>query len=155
MKIHIIGGPGTGKTYLAEQLSKQLGISHYDLDLLQWDNDSEGYGTKRDPQERDVMLERILQNNDWIIEGVYYAWCSRCFEEADRICVLEVPRRKYRFRILRRFVRRKLGVEKGKKETLVSLKNLLKWADRYQTVNLPEIRTILSAYPDKVIDLRD
>jgi adenylate kinase family enzyme len=26
MKIHIIGGPGSGKTYLAEKLSKELGI---------------------------------------------------------------------------------------------------------------------------------
>lgn len=40
MKIHIIGGPGSGKTFLAEKLSKELGISHLDLDDLQWDNKS-------------------------------------------------------------------------------------------------------------------
>ena len=151
MKIHIIGGPGTGKTYLAEKLTKQFGIPHYDLDDLQWDNQSENYGTKRDPQERDALLNRILEKDVWIIEGVYYAWCGRCFEKADRIYVLDVPRYQYRYRIIRRFIRRKLGLEKGKKETLKSLSDLLKWADKYQKSNLAEIRKILKTFPEKVV----
>lgn len=150
MKIRIIGGPGTGKTFLAEKLSAQLGIPHYDLDELQWDNESEGYGVKRDPRERDALLAAIMENGDWIIEGVYYKWCARCFEEADEIYLLSVPRRKYRYRIIRRFIRRKLGLEKGKKETLGSLRKLLKWADKFQHENLAEIKKILAAYPEKV-----
>ncbi len=70
MKIHIIGGPGSGKTYLAEKLSKELGIRHYDLDELQWDNNSDSYGVKREPAERDRLLADVLKKNDWIIEGV-------------------------------------------------------------------------------------
>ena len=152
MKIHIIGGPGSGKTYLAEKLSKELGIRHYDLDELQWDNRSDSYGTKREPDERDRLLADVLNKNDWIIEGVYYAWCQQCFSDADKIYVLSVPRYKYRYRIIRRFVRRKLGLEQGKKETLKSLSQLLKWADKYQQVNLVEIRKLLIPYSDKVIE---
>ena len=151
MKIHIIGGPGSGKSFLAEKLSKELGISHFDLDDLQWDNKSASYGVKRSPEERDRLLNDVLSHNDWIIEGVYYAWCQQCFADADRIYVLNVPRYKYRYRIIRRFVRRKLGLEKGKKENLKSLRELLKWADKYQTVNLVEIRKLLMPYSDKVI----
>ena len=150
MKIHIIGGPGSGKTYLAKQLSTEIGISHYDLDDLQWDNTQNNYGTKRDPIERDALLSEILKNKDWIIEGVYYAWCSQCFADADKIYLLEVPRRIYRFRIIRRFIRRKLGMEKGRRETLKSLRALLKWADKYQKENLVAIKEILKAYPEKV-----
>ena len=152
MKIHIIGGPGSGKTFLAEKLSAQLGIPHYDLDALQWDNTALSYGTKREAQERDTLLREILQKDDWIIEGVYYAWCGQCFADADQIYLLSVPRRQYRYRIIRRFIRRKLGIETGKKETLKSLLDLLKWADKYQRTNLVEIRRILQAYPDKVIE---
>lgn len=151
MKIHIIGGPGSGKSFLAEKLSKELGISHFDLDDLQWDNKSASYGVKRSPEERDRLFNDVLSHNDWIIEGVYYAWCQQCFADADRIYVLNVPRYKYRYRIIRRFVRRKLGLEKGKKENLKSLRELLKWADKYQTVNLVEIRKLLMPYSDKVI----
>ena len=151
MKIHIVGGPGSGKTFLAERLSKQSGIPHYDLDDLQWADEANDYGTKRDPQERDALLNQLLQKKDWIIEGVYYAWCGRCFEDADVIYVLNVPRSCYRSRIIRRFIKRKLGLEKGKKESLRSVKNLLKWADHYQKVNLPEIRRRLIPYADKVI----
>ncbi|MBQ1371503.1 MAG: AAA family ATPase [Oscillospiraceae bacterium] len=151
MKIHIIGGPGSGKSFLAERLSRELGIPHYDLDDLQWDNTARGYGTKRDPQERDALLQEILQQQDWIIEGVYYAWCDQSFRQADQIYLLQVPRRLFRFRILRRFVRRKLGLEPGKKETLKSLRALLKWADKYQRKNLPEIQKILEPYGEKLI----
>ena len=115
-------------------------------------NAAPDYGTKRDPRERDALLDGILRKDDWIIEGVYYAWCARSFEEADRIILLSVPRRVYRARILRRFIKRKLAPENGKKESLRSLAALLKWADAYRQKNLPEIRKILEAYPDKVIE---
>lgn len=152
MKIHIIGGPGSGKTTLAKQLSEKLGIPRFDLDDLQWDNASGAYGTKRDPKVRDAMLAEILKRDDWIIEGVYYAWCGQCFADADQIRLLHVPRRVYRRRIIRRFLLRKLGLEPGKRETLKSLSALLKWADKYERINLAEIRKILSAYPDKVTE---
>ena len=131
MKIHIIGGSGSGKSHLAETLSAKYGIPHYDLDQLQWDS-SGAYGQKRAPEERRRLLDEILEKPDWVIEGVYHSWCLRCFEEADMIYLLSVPRYKYRYRILRRFARRKLGLEKGKKESLRSVAELLKWADRYQ-----------------------
>lgn len=44
MKIHIIGCSGSGKTYLAKALSEKYNIPHYDLDDIQWDNNSDGYG---------------------------------------------------------------------------------------------------------------
>ena len=79
MKIHIIGCSGSGKTYLAEALSKQYDIPHFDLDDIQWDNSAAGYGVKRPPEERAALLQEILAKPDWIIEGVYHKWVRQSF----------------------------------------------------------------------------
>lgn len=154
MKIHIIGCSGSGKTYLAKALSEKYNIPHFDLDDIQWDNTADGYGVKMPVEKRTELLNNILENENWIIEGVYYAWVGKCFENADEIYVLDIPKRVYTYRIIKRAIERKLGLEKGKKETLKSVCNLLKWTDTFQNKNMVEIRKILSGYPEKTIWLK-
>ena len=96
-----------------------------------------------------------MQQPDWIIEGVYYAWVQKSFEDADIIYVLDMPKRLYNFRIIKRFVKRKIGLEKGKKETLKSVYDLLKWTETFQNTNLKEIITNLQAYKEKVVYIRN
>ena len=151
MKIHIIGSSGSGKTYLANALSKKYNISHFDLDDIQWDNNAKGYGEMRTLDKRKALLQEILFNNEWIIEGVYYAWVQQSFDEADKIYVLNMPSYLCKSRIIMRFIKRKLGILKGKRETLKSVYNLLKWTETFQNKNLKEIRNILDRYGDKVI----
>ena len=43
MKIRIIGCSGSGKTYLANALSKKYNISHFDLDDIQWRRKCSGW----------------------------------------------------------------------------------------------------------------
>lgn len=50
-----------------------------------------------------------------------------------------------------RSIKRKLGILKGKRETLKSVYNLLKWTEAFQNKNLKEIRSILDRYDNKVI----
>jgi adenylate kinase family enzyme len=76
MKIHIIGGSGTGKSYISEKLSCKFNIPHFDLDNIFWDNTAETYGTKMPVGERTEMLNDILKNNHWIIEGVSLVWTN-------------------------------------------------------------------------------
>ena len=151
MKIHIIGCSGSGKTYLATELSKKYNIPHFDLDNIQWDNNAQGYGVKMPVEKRDGLLKEILANDKWIIEGVYYTWVQQSFEDADKIYVLDMPKYLYISRIIRRSVKRKLGIQKGKKETLKSVYNLLKWTETFQKKNLKEIKSILDKYGNKVI----
>lgn len=151
MKIHIIGCSGSGKTYLANALSKKYNIPHFDLDDIQWDNTAREYGTKRPLDERKALLQEVLSNDAWIIEGVYYSWVQQSFDEADKIYVLDMPRYLYKSRIIIRSVKRKLGILKGKKETLKSVWNLLKWTETFQDKNMKEIKRILDRYDDNVI----
>lgn len=154
MKIHIIGASGSGKTYLASKLASKYGISVHSLDDLFWDNSHGSYNVKRNAEERDAMLEQILQSDDWIIEGVQHAWCDKSFETADIIYMLDTPRSLCRIRIVRRFIKRKLSKTSRKSETLKSLIHLLKWTEKFYNVNLVEIKEKLAAYQSKVRVLR-
>jgi len=148
LKIHIIGGSGTGKTYLAKKISGLYNIPHYDLDDIFWDNTSNTYGVKMQYDKRDKLLKEILFKDNWIIEGVYSDWVTHSFEEADFIFIMNVNRKIYYYRIIRRYIYRKLRLEKGKKETLKSLIDLLKWTDHYQDEKLPNIKVRLKDYSD-------
>ena len=151
MKIHIIGCSGSGKTHLAKALAEKYGIPHFVLDDIQWDNNADGYGVKMPIEKRTELLNDILKNDSWIIEGVYYAWVGKCFEDADKIYVLDIPKRVYTYRIIKRAIKRKLDLEEGKKETLKSVYNLLKWTDTFQNKNMVEIRKILSHHTQKTM----
>ena len=139
MKIHIIGCSGTGKTYLAKKLSNKYNIPRYDLDNIYWDNSSEKYETKTEFEKRDKLLQKILEKDSWIIEGIYYKWLEQSFKNADIIYVLDLPKYIYKFRIIQRFIKRKLKLEAGKKENLKSLLDLLKWTDEFQNEDMKEI----------------
>lgn len=154
MKIHIIGCSGSGKTYLAKALSEKTHIPHFDLDDIQWDNGAQGYGIKRPPEERAALLQEVLAKPDWIIEGVYHKWVHQSFADADIIYVLDMPGRVCKARIILRSIRRKLGLEPGKRETLQSVCNLLRWTDTFLSRNMGEIRDMLSPYGGKVVWLR-
>lgn len=154
MKIRIIGCSGSGKTYLAKRLSEKYNIPNFDLDDIQWDNSQNSYGVKMPIEKRNQMLNDILQQPDWIIDGVYYAWVQKSFEDADVIYVLDIPKWLYRFRIIKRFIKRRVGLEKGKKETLKSVCDLLKWTNTFQNTNKKEIIRILEPHKEKVVYIK-
>ena len=154
MKIRIIGCSGSGKTYLAKRLSEKYNIPNFDLDDIQWDNSQNSYGVKMPIEKRNQMLNDILQQPDWIIDGVYYAWVQKSFEDADVIYVLDIPKWLYRFRIIKRFIKRRVGLEKGKRETLKSVCDLLKWTNTFQNTNMNEIIRILEPHKEKVVYIK-
>ena len=101
------------------------------------------------------MLQKILEKDDWIIEGIYYKWLEQSFKNADIIHILDLPKYIYKFRIIKRFIKRKLKLEAGKKETLKSLLDLLKWTDEFQNEDMKEIIKILEKYKEKVHFIKD
>lgn len=153
MKIHIIGPSGSGKTFLAKQLSQKYHIPICSLDDLFWDNSKGSYSCKRDEKSRDVLLAQTVSQENWIIEGVQFTWCECCFAKADIIYFLDTPALLCRFRIIRRFIKRKINKTSRKTETIRSVFDLLKWTKKFYQVNLPAIRSILLQYENKVVTL--
>lgn len=150
MKIHIIGASGSGKSYLAEKLSKKFNIPHYDLDDIEW---KRKYDIENEPEIKNKLLNQILSNNDWIIEGVYHTWCEQCFKDADKIYILNTPANICKIRIIKRYIKRLLKIEQGSNSSIKSLIELIKWVDTFHKDVMPEIKNSFKIYKNKITEL--
>jgi adenylate kinase family enzyme len=150
-RIHIIGGPGSGKTYAARHLSASLRVPTYDLDDLFWDSAVQSYGVRASDADRDAKLMSITDEATWIIEGVYYRWLRPSFERADIIFVLRPNVFVRDWRILKRFVSRKFGIMPTKKETILDLYRLIVWNHKYDGDNLKRAMDFIPDLEHKIV----
>lgn len=111
MKILIWGGCGHGKTTLAKSLSKITGIKTYDLDEVTKKRNSQNQLTPESlsDKERDNNLKNVLKNKQWIIDGAYIGdWMHNVIKDANKIIIIKINPIKAQFRVLKRYVKRKL-----------------------------------------------
>ncbi|MCC6456140.1 MAG: hypothetical protein IT328_14395 [Caldilineaceae bacterium] len=100
-RIHIIGGAGSGKTTLAQQLSQRLDVPCYHLDKIAYEG---GAGRKIALDTRLKSIDAILAQPGWVTEGVFLWWTEPLLEEADLILWLDLPFRINGWRIVKRHV---------------------------------------------------
>lgn len=153
MRIHIIGGSGTGKSYISNLISNTYNIPHYDLDDIFWKKNKGkyGYGNKNDVDNRTKELISILSVESWVIEGVYFDWVEESFKQADHIIILYDPKWLCQLRIIKRFILRRLNIDNGQKVKLKGLLKLLKWNNSFENEKLPRILTLTQKYSTKTI----
>jgi hypothetical protein len=101
-RIHIVGGPGSGKTTLAHRLAQTLGAPVYELDRIAFEGPRY---TWRSLAHRQADLRAIVAQTTWVTEGMWLGWTDDLLRLADVIIWLDdVPWRVALSRILRRFV---------------------------------------------------
>jgi adenylate kinase family enzyme len=145
-RIHLIGGPGSGKSYAAAVLSAQFDVPAYHLDDLFWDRLATSYGVRTDSTVRDQELASIVSRDGWIIEGVYYGWLAPSFAAADIIIALTPSIVIRQWRVVKRYALRKAGREaSSKNESLVDLWQLLRWGHTYDVQMLAPARSAVTA----------
>ena len=69
-KIFIMGGPGSGKTTLARELSQLIDVQYIELDLVAFPAQGPGIPLKSE-NELATEVESILATDSWIVEGMY------------------------------------------------------------------------------------
>ena len=108
-KIYIIGPVGSGKTTFSKKLSKKYGIKRYELDKVSWDD--ENGNVKRTDEEALKLFNDILNNDTWIIEDVGRTKFKNGREQADIIYYIKLSRLKSYFRVTKRWVKQRIGIE--------------------------------------------
>jgi len=153
-RIHIIGGSGSGKSYIAAKLAQRFGVPAYDLDELFWDRAAGRYGICTDPAKRDQQLAVIIAQDGWIIEGVYYQWLTPSFDVADVIITLTPSVWIRHWRVVRRFILRRAGRLPSKHESLADLWHLLRWSHAYDAANLAQARKLIAERGREIVDCK-
>ena len=150
-RFHIVGGPGSGKSYAAKKLSVLLNIPFYDLDDIFWHKADIDY-TKTIPEKaRDAKLKNIIKQKKWIIEGSFGSWTDPSFKKADRIIILKPNRYLRALRIAKRDIKAKFKITNRKAESLKSFFKFLKWNHLYDKDNLLKLEEKLEKYNDKIL----
>lgn len=100
-RVMIVGGPGSGKSWLARRLGEISGLPVYHMDHVHW---LPGW-VERDPREKDMLTREIQGRPAWIFEGGH----SRTYREraarAQMLIWLDLPAGVRMRRVLFRSIR--------------------------------------------------
>ncbi len=146
-KIYIMGCPGSGKTTLARKLAREYKISFYELDKIVWDDDNH---VKREKDDISNRFHKILRKKSWIIEDVGRNSFIDGRVEADIIYYIKISKIRAYCRILKRWIRQKIGKEEySYPPSLRQLFYYLSIVHSYFKKKKKKLKE-LESYPDKV-----
>ena len=101
VKIHILGGPGSGKTTLGEEIAAHFDVPHYDLDKVLWRHGIQTAGCINE-------AFAIAKQPGWVTENIGLIWVDPLLYQADYIVLLEVSWPVAAWRIIRRHISKSL-----------------------------------------------
>src|SRR5689334_13204497 len=110
-RIHIIGGPGSGKTTLAQELAVYLEIEAYELDKIAFTGPE---FEERPLPDRMADVHAIASRPAWVTEGLFVQWTDELMTQASIIVWLDnMNWERSIWWITKRFV--KLAIREAKK----------------------------------------
>ncbi|MCU6792569.1 hypothetical protein OB236_10575 [Paenibacillus sp. WQ 127069] len=152
-KVLIIGIVASGKTTLAKRLSNRINVPWYELDSIVHHQNATGRYKRTADEQVNVIME-IDKKGKWIFEGTDRESYQCLYQMADTIIFLDTPLWKRKIRILTRFLKQKLGIEKCHyTPDIIMLKMMYKWTRDFEQ-NRGSFEAKLKLYNDKLIRLK-
>ena len=137
MRIHILGASGSGTTTLANALSEQLHMKHFDSDFYFWEETDPPFQKKREKSERLNLLNRDLkEHKDWVLSGSLCGWGDEVIHLFDLVIFLYLPpeTRLERLRTREKERHGDLILEEGVMHQTYS--DFITWAAKYDTADM-------------------
>lgn len=144
-KIIIIGCPGSGKTYFAKELAEILNKKVFHMDNLYWNKDR----THISRDELVGIIDEIMEQSDWIIDGNYISTIEQRIKGADTIFCFD-----YSTEDCLEGIKSRVGV---KRDDIPWIESELdadfeKFVLDFRKETAPKIDKLLKAYRDKKIN---
>jgi adenylate kinase family enzyme len=147
----VASASSSGKTTLGRELARRLGVRFVELDAL---NHGPGW-TEATPDELRARVEPLIADEGWVVDGAYRSKLGDLvLRNADLVVWLDLPRRVWVPRLLRRTIRRIVWREElwsGNRETFrnsfLSRSSLLLFALRGYPARRRRYPVELAAYP--------
>ena len=153
-KVLITGSVASGKTTLAERLSKKIDVPWYELDQIVYHKTETGR-YKRSAAEQFEVISDIDRKGAWIFEGTDRESYRFLLEWADTVIFLDTPLWKRKMRILTRFLKQNLGMEKCQYKPDMKMLNMMyKWTRDFER-SRADFEERLKLYQHKLIRLSD
>ena len=104
-RIVVVGTTGSGKTTVAGRLERILGISHVELDSLNWEPNWTSLA-EIDPDRFRQRVREAVSVQAWVVDGSYSVVRDLVWPKATMLVWLDYPLRLILWRLLLRTLRR-------------------------------------------------
>lgn len=143
-KIIVIGCPGSGKSTFSRELHKVTGIDLFHLDMMYWNSD-------KTTVEKEVFLKRlnrVLEKDEWIIEGNYASTMELRLQSCDTIFFLDYP-----LELCLEGIRQRQGKVRSDMPWVETEEDseFIEFVKRFNAESRPQITDLLRKYSDKNI----
>ncbi|MGM9988590.1 MAG: DNA topology modulation protein [Bacillaceae bacterium] len=138
----IIGSGGSGKSTFSRKLSEKIEVEVYHLDAILWKPNWQL--TSREEQIK--IQTKLIQKEQWIIDGNYGATMDIRLKAADTIIYLDMPRILCLYRVLKRRIQYHNKTRPDMREGCAEKMDMefLKWVWNYPNTKRPSLLETLN-----------
>lgn len=143
-KVIVIGSPGAGKSTFSRKLQSITGLPLFYLDMIFHRPDK----TTCSPEEFDEKLNRILEQDQWIIDGNYARTLPMRLAQCDTVFWLDYPLEVCLQGIESRFGKPRCDMPWVETEWD---EEFLEFVKNFRSEYRPELQRLLGEYPEKEV----